>query len=379
MTIINLIYWSLAVSSGIYMLLMLTLTMGWYRLKSAPKSNASTEILVSIVVAVRNEGKNIVKLLESIVMQDYPRDKIEIIIVNDHSTDNTVAEIGKYIFEKKVEISVIQDVVGEGKKNALKEGFSIANGELIMATDGDCELPAEWIKSYVSFYKLHKPVLIFGPVVYNNEKTLFQKLFSLDFMSLVASGAASSGNGLPFLGNGANLAFTNNAYQEIVGQLESEDYVSGDDVFIIHKMIEKFGAKKVQFLKNTSAIVSTQPPKTVEEFFNQRVRWASKAKGYKNSWAIIVSLSVFLFNMMIVVSLISGFFLDWFLAVFVLFIIFKFLLDFPLVYEFSGFAGKRKFLPLLFPFEFIYPFYVVFAAFSGFIGRFKWKDRENLK
>lgn len=357
---------------------MLVLTTGWYRLRGALKISRLNGVKVSIVIAVRNEEKNIRRLLESLEKQDYLKENIEIIIVNDHSEDNTVGEIEKFIFEKKAEIRLIH-AVDNGKKKALVEGFSLASGELIMTTDGDCELLPEWIRNFVSFYSNNKPVLIFGPVIYNNERTFLQKLFSLDFMSLVASGAASSGHGLPFIGNGANLAFTAEAYHTIAGKIGSESFASGDDVFIIHKMIEKFGANKVLFLKNAAATVYTQVPKTINEFINQRIRWASKAKGYKNGWAIFVSLAVLFFNLMLAVSLLSGIFINWFLAVYVLFILLKFLLDFPLLYEFSGFANKRKMLPLLFLFEFIYPFYIVYAAFSGLLTKFKWKGRKNLK
>jgi len=378
MIIINLIYWILVVSSGFYLLLMLVLTTGWYRLRGISRTSNLNDVKVSIVIAVRNEEKNITNLLESLVKQDYPNDKIEIIIVNDHSTDNTVGEIEKYLFENKMEIHLV-NAVGEGKKKALAEGFSLVSGELIMTTDGDCEMPTGWIRNFVSFYKMHNPVLIFGSVVYSDEKTFLQKLFSLDFMSLVASGAASSGHRLPFMGNGANLAFSAEAYKTVEGRIGSENYTSGDDVFIMHKMTEKFGAKKVLFLKNAAAMVTTSPPKTVKEFINQRIRWASKAKGYKNGWAIFVSIAVFIFNLMLVISLLSSVFINWFLAVYVLFILFKFLLDFPLMYEFSGFANKRKLLPLLFLFEFIYPFYIVFAAFSGLLIKFQWKGRKQLK
>ncbi|HEY9114708.1 MAG TPA: glycosyltransferase [Bacteroidales bacterium] len=377
MTLISLIYWTLVVSSGFYLMLMLVLTSGWYKLKGATKTSISDNIKVSIVVAVRNEEKNIAKLLESFEKQNYPKENTEIIIVDDHSTDNTVGEIEKFIFEKKIELNLVH-ATGHGKKKTLSEGFLLANGELIITTDGDCEMPAGWIGSFVSFYRKNRPALIFGPVVYREEKTLLQKLFSLDFLSLVASGAASSGHGMPFMGNGANLAFSTEAYNSIAGKIGSENYVSGDDVFIIHKMIEKFGAKKVLFLKNADSMVYTQAPKTANEFINQRIRWASKAKGYKNKWAIFVSLAVFFFNLMLVTSLLCGIFINWFLAVYVLFIVFKFLLDIPLLYEFSGFANKRKLLRWLFPFEFIYPFYIVFAAFYGFFAKFTWKDRKNL-
>lgn len=377
MTVINILYWLLVVSSGFYFLLMIVLNTGWYKLKGAIKEAPDNFIKVSIVVALRNEEKSIAGLLRSIDLQDYPKEKIEIILVNDHSTDNTVGQIEQFIFEYGAEVRLIH-ALGEGKKKALREGYSVVSGELILTTDGDCELPADWVKRIVSFYEKNKPVLIIGSVIYKNESSFLQKLFSLDFMSLVASGAASAGHGLPFMGNGANLAFSALAYRAIAGQVGFDNYASGDDVFLIHKMAEKFGSKKIQFIKNADAIVYTKPPTTMKEFINQRVRWASKAKGYTNVWSIFVSLSVFFFNLMLFSILVSSFFINWFLVIYILFILFKFLLDFPLLYEFSGFSGKRKVLPLLFVFEFIYPFYIVVAAFGGFFTKFQWKGRKKL-
>lgn len=378
MIMINLIYWGLVISATVYLLLLLVLTTGWYRLKTTSKPRVTTSIKISIVVAVRNEERNIARLLESIYRQDYQSDKIEIVLVDDHSTDKTIEEIEKFVQERKLEIRLIP-AKGEGKKNALNEGFSAAGGELILTTDGDCELPPEWVKSFVSIYNIEKPALIFGPVVYMGEKTIMQKLFSLDFISLVASGAGSGGNRLPFMGNGANLAFSANAYRQVAGQQTGEKFASGDDVFLMHKMLEKFGTRKIVFLKNAAAIVSTKPPKSLAEFLEQRIRWASKAKAYKNRWAIFVSLAVLFFNSMLFVVLLGAWYINWFFAIYLLFILLKFLLDFPLLYEFSGFAGKRNLLPWLFPFEVVYPIYIVYAAFRALFWRIHWKGRKKLK
>jgi len=74
-----------------------------------------------------------------------------------------------------------------------------------------------------------------------------QKFFSLDFTSLVASGAGSAGAGLPLMGNGANLAFERDIYTDNKANDNSRKFVSGDDVFLIHEITKNMELKQLGF------------------------------------------------------------------------------------------------------------------------------------
>ena len=168
---------------------------------------------LSIVIPVRNEEKNICKCLESIKNQNFPNDLFEIIVINDDSTDLTFEKTNQFIAENpelslKL-ISLQSNIIG--KKRAIQEGIRNSKGELILTTDGDCEANPNWISTIVSFYETEKPEMIIAPVVFHNEKNIFEKIQSLEFLSLIGSAGSSAILKNPILCNGANLAYSKSA------------------------------------------------------------------------------------------------------------------------------------------------------------------------
>lgn len=363
----------------LYLLLLLLLTWGWYRIKQFHGHAVKPLFLTSIVIAVRNESENIGGLLQALADQNYPKKFYELILVDDHSEDQTDKLISRF---RENHLSLQIELIhakGKGKKSALAEGIQAANGKLIVTTDGDCLMDADWLTTLVAYYIKYKPKLIIAPVVYENEKGFWQQLFSLDFASLVASGAGSIGVGFPLMGNGANLAFSKKAWQKVKSENPHESFVSGDDVFLIHRIAKTYGRKAVHFLKSTSSIVRTNPPAGLGEFFQQRIRWASKAKGYRSVWAIFVSIIVLAVNLLITITFVAGFIREWFFVLYLLFVILKLLLDLPLLSDFTSFVNKRKLLLWSLPLALIYPLYIVLAAIPALFFRFEWKGRKGLQ
>ena len=111
----------------------------------------------------------------------------------------------------------------------------------------------------------------------------------------------------------------------------------------------------------------------LKSFFRQRTRWASKTKAYTNWKIIATALIVLLFNLSIVFFFVAGFFMHVFWCLFVLYIILKTLIDFPILKGTTRFMKQQKLMRWIFPLEFVYPFYVVFTAFSGIVTKVRWK------
>ena len=366
-------------SAFAYLLIMLLISIGWYLTKVFIPSSISSETKVSVVVAVRNEAKNIKELLFSILHQSYPKNLFELIIVDDNSEDTTLEIVGDFKHENPdLNIIIIQST-GKGKKEALKEGFKSVSNHIIITTDGDCVVSNDWILDYVTFFEKTDVQLVFGPVFYFKSKRFIEKLFSLEFATLVASGAGSSGVKMPLMGNGANMAIRKSAYDKVGKSIKGDDFASGDDVFLMHSVASYFDRNAIQFLKNKNCIVETSAPKNLKNFFNQRIRWGSKAKAYTRIWPLTVSIIVFIFNSLLGITAILSFFKLWFLAVFVLFVVFKFLIDFPLTRNYIRFYNRPINTLLLFPLEFLYPFYIMFTTFFSIFIPYKWKGRKLVK
>jgi hypothetical protein len=144
--------------------------------------------------------------------------------------------------------------------------------------------------------------MVFGPVSYFEKRGLTAKFQTLEFLGLVASGAGAALAGIPFLCNGANLAYRKDAFRQVKGFDGNEKYLSGDDVFLLHKMKKEFGRKAVIFNDDETSIVKTYPAPNMRKFLSQRVRWASKSKGYKDGLSILTAIVVFSYSLTVLLS-----------------------------------------------------------------------------
>jgi glycosyltransferase involved in cell wall biosynthesis len=362
-----------------YLVVIGIITIGWYKLPTNTANNGyfSRDVQVSIIVAVRNEAENIGNLISHIIKQNYNKNLFNLIVIDDHSTDNTCEVIELFLNEHSgIRIDVVNST-GYGKKAAISEGVALSNSELIVTTDGDCVMSQGWLSSIVEKYMSTDCKLMLGPVVYSDEESLIQRFFSVDFASLVAAGAGSAGIGLPLMGNGANLIFKREVYVKCKPDISK--YASGDDVFLLHEVTKQYGSGSVVFLKNEEAIVSTKAPLNINAFIKQRIRWGSKAKGYKLAWPVLVTFTMFLFSLILCLILLSSIYYNWLLPVYFLLIITKFVVDIPLVFNFLTFSNKSNLKSILFMFEFIYPVYIVTVAILSLFNKYEWKGRHRLK
>lgn len=359
-----------------YLIVIGIITLGWHSLSKPNIDEKNINPFVSIVIAVRNESKNIAKLIEQLKNQSYHHKNYEIIIIDDHSDDDTAGIISA-IAEKNTEINLrLISSTGNGKKTAVKQGITAAKSEIILTTDGDCSVSSFWISTMVSYLTTGYRVIT-GPVVYNKEKKLITRFFELDFLSLVASGAGSIGAKLPLMGNAANMAFYKKDYVNLMTNNPSNKYISGDDVFFIHEIYQKYDSKTVGFVKEEKAIVSTDGPENLSSFLSQRTRWASKAVGYSIIWPVIVAIIVFGFNLLIATLMVICTFFPVLLPVYFLMIITKFVIDAPLLRSAISFTKKTHLKILILLFEFVYPIYIVIAAIKSFTGIYTWKGRTK--
>ena len=120
------------------------------------KSLSNSELpSITVIVCARNEENSISKCISSLAALDYPIEKIELLIVNDHSTDRT----GEILSEWKAKLPNLlildtteNDTGMHGKVNALTQGFDVATGEIVLMTDADSRVPLGWAREYVSWY-----------------------------------------------------------------------------------------------------------------------------------------------------------------------------------------------------------------------------------
>lgn len=360
--------------SALYLVCIFAFTYGLYSLKERFFTfNKKNNLKVSILIAARNEENNIERLLKSIYNQTFAKDLFEVIIIDDHSKDNTLLIVENFIKVNNDINLKIFNAEKEGKKFAISQALHLAHNDLVIVTDADCVLKTTWIESIVNFYNEKKCKMILAPVLLSPAETFFEKIQVLEHLSLIGSTAGSANIGFPVMCNGANMAYEREAALEVEKFRKDFNIPSGDDMFLMEQFIKNYGHQSVKFLLSKSAIVETKTCKTVSEFFRQRRRWVSKTKAY-TSWKILTTAFIVLFfNLSIVSLFVSSFFIPALWSLYFLLTLLKFFIDLPLLKNITSFMNQSGLLKWTLPLEFIYPFYAVFTAISGMLINVKWK------
>lgn len=359
--------------TALYLIFITSFTIGLNSLKEKFYNyNKNLTTKVSVLIAARNEEDNIEKLLESLCNQSYNKDLFEVIIVDDHSTDNTKDIIKRYINNRDIDLKIIE-ADNIGKKAAISQALHSAVNKLVIVTDADCILNKLWIESIVGYYQENDCKMILAPVLLSPAENLFEKMQVLEHISLIGSTAGSAAIGFPVMCNGANMAYEREAALEVEKSRRDFNIPSGDDMFLLEQFVKKFGSKNVKFLLCKDSIVNTKTCKTVKDFFRQRQRWVSKSKFYTNWKIIFTALVVLFFNLSIISLFLGAFFIPALWSLYFLLTILKFFIDFPLLKFTANFMNQSNLLKWTFLLEFIYPFYAVFTGISGLLINVKWK------
>lgn len=331
---------------------------------------------VSVIVAARNEEKTLPHLLEALAQQTYPQPLFEILIVDDYSTDNTVAVAQTF---SKPHIKIIHPEVASAqssKKRAIEAGVKQARGPLLLITDADCIPGRDWIKTMAAFYEQKGAAFIAAPVMFTHNQSLLQLFQALDFLTLQGITAASVAAQFHTMCNGANLAYTKEAFENVNGFAGIDDIASGDDMLLMHKiwLQEK---SRVLYLKGSDAIVRTEPMPTWKAFMAQRKRWASKTTHYNDKRIFWVLLFVYLLNCWFVVLLASSFWNVQILKYAFLFLFLKTGIEWPFVAMVARFYNEKKLMRYFFFMQPLHIFYTVLVGLLSQFGHYEWKGRRT--
>ena len=372
----------------LYIALMICYRAGWKSIQNFIPSNVQPSVFITVIIPARNEETALPVLLETIKNQDYPTSKFEVIVVDDHSTDRTQDVVNSFRMEN-LHLIRLQDHV-EGrinsyKKKAIEIAINQSKGQLIVTTDADCTVPAGWLRLIAAFYETKNHSFIVMPVKLSYKNNLLEIFQAVDFMTLQGVTGAGLKMKLHNMCNGANLAYTKEAFNAVDGFKGIDSIASGDDMLLMQK-IHDHAPERIGYLRSSEVTVLTPAMQTISSFLNQRIRWASKTGNYKDVKITMVLILVYMLNLMLLVlpliAIFSNFtifiyqyqlslFSCW-LAMLVIKIIFELFFLIPV----SSFFKNEKllfFFPLLQPFHIIY---TVVAGWLGKMGRYQWKGRQ---
>lgn len=329
----------------------------------------------TIVIPFRNEESHLPALLASFGKLDYPRDRMELIFIDDLSTDRSAAIINRWRLDHPEYHTTMIDNVrmsASPKKDAIARSIPIALHPWIVTTDADCTVPHKWLLTLHDFIARRNVRMVCGPVKFRKSSLPLALFQQTDLLALQAATMGGFGLRDPFMCNAANFAFHKSFFNEL-GGFAGVSHASGDDVFLLQKAWARH-PEQVGYLKSAEAVVTTVPPSTVGGLIMQRVRWASKAKSYVSALGETVSLAVFFGNFALLIGMAMTLWgavsweigLAWFGV--------KFTADYALALRANGFLKQRRFFfPLLG--GLVYPAFSTIVGLMALPGRYTWKGR----
>lgn len=261
---------------------------------------------ITVVVPARDEEATIGPCVDSLLGVDYPRDRLEVIVVDDDSRDRTAEVVRRRMAAAPAlamagtELPEAERDEAEGggrlrlvqipenrrrdrahKKRAIEKAVAHARGDLILTTDADCTAPSGWARAMAAQFTGPEVAFVSGPVRFRVEPEdgLFIRLQALDFFGLMACGAGGIGAGQPNLANGANVGYRREMFDALGGFSGIDHVTSGDDELLMQKVAYETPLD-VRFCADPEAMVVTEPVRSLRAFVHQRKRWASKGANY---------------------------------------------------------------------------------------------------
>lgn len=375
MTVTSMILLLGLISSVAYWALLVFYRQAWRRLPTiqvAPAFVPSTKI--AVLVPARNEAQHIQACIRSILANRYPQDLLEVIFINDHSSDETLA-LGQTIAHPSLRI-INLPANKTGKKTAIATAIANTSAELIVTTDADVVVPDSWLYTLAAHYEATQADMIAAPVIFDNQHDFLTQFQALDFCGLMVITGGGIQSQLSLMCNGANLAYTRAVFEEVGGFAGVDDIASGDDILLMQKLIER--GKTITFLKSKAALVISQPQTQYADFGAQRLRWAAKSgrlrqKGLFFSQAIVFAANVAVLSLFVLLFVLPW---SWLTVIALVGIAIKCIADYGLLKESTTFFEKQYLMRVFGRatlFTVVYILWVALASF--FIKKHHWKGR----
>ena len=363
--------------AALYCGTLIWLRLGLLRLKSG---NNSEQPLVSVVVAARNEEANIGACLDALINQTYPKEKTELIIVDDRSEDGTASIVRKFATEHpeiRITLKQIRDNAPDisPKKRALELGIRDAKGEVIFVTDADCRPIPTWLAETVRYFEPRVGLVAgFSPLELPFLHGLGKRFVALDSLALTAIIAGSIGWNWPATCSGRNLSYRKSVFEQVDGFSEIRGFVSGDDDLFLH-LIRKRTNWEIRYAATPKAIVPSFVPKSLYTFMQQRIRHASKGRHYGSILTPIL-MGVYVFNVLLFAAVPLSLFNVLNFYTVILTLLAKMLFEFVLLSVMARRMNRWHYLKVFPLAALLHILYVVIFGLLGQVLKFNWKGES---
>lgn len=369
--------------TGISAIVLIYLLTGIYLKKGRHPQKSLHQSLprVSVLIAMRNEEKNIAHCLEAFEKQTYPDGLFKICIIDDQSDDESPAIARSFTerydhFEMR---TITEEKYGlRGKMNALAQAMEDTDSDIILITDADCIVPRDWIRTFVSYFQENVGLVGGFTLLYplpdrsvpKKRFGLFDKIQALDWAFLQIVGAYCSYTGKPAAVLGNNFGFRKAAYDEVGGFKKIGFSVTED--YALMRAIKNTGHWKIHQTLDPENTIFSFPVHSLKAFYTQRKRWVTGGKS-ADLWTYFLMLQTVFIHAALIISLFIHGALLWKGILWAIILGFDYYILSTELNRFRLYSLKRYFLF----FELFYFLYTIFFGIvSVFPSRVSWKGRS---
>jgi cellulose synthase/poly-beta-1,6-N-acetylglucosamine synthase-like glycosyltransferase len=348
--------------------------------RQSPPPTPETWPAVSVIVPARNEDDRIGHCLDSLLACDYPEEKLEIIVVDDFSTDGTAERVRSRQPAtvgapedgpiRLVEMASDGPPTGGSKPAAIAEGVDAAGGDVILTTDADCQVPPRWIRSMVRRCTPATP-FVAGPVAYDHEDRFLPRLQALELMGLIAYGAGTLGAGVPTFCNSANVAYRRDV---IPAREEAPDGAARDEMLLQYVAYDS--DRQVAFNPDPDALVQTEPADSFTAYLQQQARWAHMGLRYPFALPRVLVLGLWAAHTVLLLAAAAALALPAWREPTLLVLLGKMGVDAVLTVPAAQHFGHRGLVRSAVPTELLLLLAVPLVGLMGQFGALEWKGRE---
>ncbi len=234
--------------------------------------------LVTIVIACKNEEASIRQTLDCIYKSDYPSDLMEVISVDDGSTDRTYQEMER-AQKRYPTLKLIRFEKNLGKRHGMAAGARQASGEILIYVDSDSFLRKDAVRKLVRGFSDPSVGAVCGhAVVENAHKNLLTKMQEVRyFIAFRIVKAAESVFSVVSCCSGCLAAYRRSYVMEVLDTWLGQRFLGSDATFGDDRSLTNYMLKRFRVIYDTEAVCATVVPEKFRQFFKQQVRW-------KKSW-----------------------------------------------------------------------------------------------
>jgi hyaluronan synthase len=251
-------------------------TLLWLRYRPAPSASLADAPELTVVIPAYNEGRMVGKSIDSVAWAEYPRDRLEVLVIDDGSRDDTWSHIQQAAHRHRGLVTALRFSENRGKRAALAEGFRRARGSVVITIDSDSVIESKALLAMAGPFGDRRIGAVAGRVaVYNRYQGLLPRMLHVRFtLSFDFLRRAQSTYGTVYCCPGALAAYRTTVVREVLERWEHQRFLGVPCTFGEDRALTNFIlAQGYDTIYQKTAVVHTIVPHTYGKLCKMYLRW----------------------------------------------------------------------------------------------------------